>query len=88
MVNINDIVYYKTPINFKNWGTVKLIFEVKDSVKEEEKNKIIYRVVPLIKDGTTYYDDIEISDIYESYSKKIWTRFGIKLRFLVRNSKK
>ena len=44
--------------------------EVKDSVKEEEKNKIIYRVVPLIKDGTTYYDDIEISDIYESYSKK------------------
>ena len=62
--------------------------EVKDSVKEEEKNKIIYRVVPLIKDGTTYYDDIEISDIYESYSKKIWTRFGIKLRFLVRNSKK
>ena len=88
MVNINDIVYYKTPINFKNWGTVKLIFEVKDSVKEEEKNKIIYRVVPLIKDGATYYDDIEISDIYESYSKKIWTRFGIKLIFLVRNSKK
>ena len=70
MVNINDIVYYKTPINFKNWGAVKLIFEVKDSVKEEEKNKIIYRVVPLIKDGTTYYDDIGISDIYELYSKK------------------
>ena len=42
MVNINDIVYYKTPINFKNWGTVKLIFEVKDNGEQELHNNVIY----------------------------------------------
>lgn len=68
MIKINDIVHFKTPMNPNNWGKVKWIIEIKDSEYEEEKNKIIYRVIPL--ENTVRPIDVEISDIYESYRKQ------------------
>ena len=67
MININDIVFYKSPIRFKCWGKVRMIYKIKDSVCEQDKDKIIYRVIPLINNEFSY-DDIEISDIFESYT--------------------
>lgn len=71
MIKVNDIVKYTTPMNpVCNWGIVKCISEIKESVNEEEVGSIVYRVIPLEPNNMITHMEICIKDILESYSKQ------------------
>ena len=69
MIKIKDIVKYKTPMNpSSNWGLVKEILTIENSMIEERISKSLYRIVPLENSMISYYDATR-EEILEVYSK-------------------
>lgn len=67
MLNIRDIVKYKTLINpHENWGVIVEILNVEDSVHQETKGIRLYKINPL--NTSISYEFIEEKNITQAYS--------------------
>lgn len=68
MINLNDVVKYKTPINPNGfWGRVVEILKIEKSVHQSCNESKVYRIEPL-SDRTSVTDIVPEADIVEVYS--------------------